>query len=55
MDDKSNYIIVMTEMVTFASITLPDAEQNSMLEELRKDADATYISLNNMVIPSELQ
>ena len=55
MDDKNNYIIVMTEMVTFASITLPDAEQSSMLEELRKDADDTHTSLNNMVISSELQ
>ena len=39
-----------TEMMTFASLTIPDAEENELLKELQKDADATHASINKMVI-----
>lgn len=49
MENQQNHVTVMNEMVTFASLTLPDAEHNNILKELRMDADAAHTSLNNMV------
>ena len=50
MNNQKNYVTVVNEMVTFASISLSDAEHNSVLKELRRDADAAHTSLNNMVL-----
>ena len=49
LDNQQNELIVLNEMMTFTSISLPDAEDNDVLKELRKDADATHTSVNNMV------
>ena len=50
MNNQKNYVTVVNEMVTFASISLSDAEHNSVLKELRRDSDAAHTSLNNMVL-----
>ena len=47
MNNQKNYVMIVNEMVTFASISLSDAEHNSVLKELRRDADAVHTSLNN--------
>ena len=49
LDNQQNELIVLNEMMTFASISLPDDEDNDVLNELRKDAHATHSSVNNMV------
>ena len=49
INNQKNYVTVVNEMVTFASISLSDAEHNSVLKE-RRDADAAHTSLNNMVL-----
>ena len=49
LHDQQNYLTVLNDMVTFASISLPDAEHNNVLKELCKDVDATTASLNNKV------
>ena len=49
LHDQQDYLTVLNEMVTFSSISLPDAEHNDVLKELRKDVDATTASLNNKV------
>ena len=48
ISDQQNYLIFMNEMVTFANISLPDAEHN-VLKGLHKDIDATNDSLSNKV------
>ena len=48
VSDQQNYLFVMNEMVTFASISLPDAEHD-VLKELHKDIDASNVSLSNKV------
>ena len=47
--NNQNYVIIINEMVTFANVSLPDAEHNSELKELWRYADADHISLNNVV------
>ena len=47
MNNQKNYVTVVNEMVTFASISQSDAEHN---KELWRDADAAHTSFNNMVL-----
>ena len=40
LENQQNELILLNEMITFAILTLPDAENNDILKELRKDNDA---------------
>lgn len=39
----------MNEMVTFSSVSLPDAENSSTLRDLRKDVADAQTSLDSMI------
>jgi hypothetical protein len=49
LETQQNYVSVVDEMVTYSSLTLPDAETNSFLGQLHKSATDGRKTLQKMV------
>ena len=45
VDTQRSYATLLDEMVTYSSLTLPDAQTNSHLQQLRKSAAETHKSI----------
>lgn len=49
VDTQRNYAAVLDEMVTYSLLTLPNAQTSTHVRQLRKSAEASHKTLENMV------
>ncbi len=48
VDTQRNYAAVLDEMVTYSLLTLPNAQTSTHVRQLRKSAEASHKTLENM-------